>query len=75
MADHFKNVGKGLDRAVDSYNQAVGSLETRVLVSARRFSEYGADTSKAIPDIDPVEKDTRALQSLELSGQGEEGEE
>jgi DNA recombination protein RmuC len=73
MAEHFKNIGKGLDRAVDSYNQAVGSLETRVLVSARRFSEYGADTSKAIPDMDPVEKDTRALQSSELTGE-EEGE-
>ena len=73
MADHFKNVGKGLDRAVDSYNQAVGSLETRVLVSARRFSEYGADSSKIIPDIDPVEKDTRALQSSEMKKE-EEGE-
>ena len=73
MAEHFKSVGKGLDRAVDSYNQAVGSLETRVLVSARRFSEYGADTSKAIPDIEPVEKDTRSLQSSEMMGE-EEGE-
>jgi len=74
MADHFRNVGKGLDKAVESYNQAVGSLETRVLVSARRFSEYGADTSKVIPDIDPVEKDTRALQTAEMKGE-EGGEE
>jgi len=73
MADHFKNVGKGLDKAVESYNQAVGSLETRVLVSARRFSDYGADSSRAIPNIDPVEKDTRALQSSELTGEEEEG--
>ncbi|MDF1525071.1 MAG: DNA recombination protein RmuC [bacterium] len=72
MAEHFKNVGRGLDKAVDSYNRAVGSLETRVLVSARRFSEYGADTSKEIPDVDPVEKDTRVLQSAELSGEKEQ---
>jgi len=73
MADHFNSVGRNLDRAVESYNKAVGSLETRVLVSARRFSEYGADTSKAIPDVEPVEKDTRALQSAEFSGgDGEE---
>jgi len=72
MADHFNSVGKNLDRAVESYNRAVGSLETRVLVSARRFSDYGADTSKAIPDVEPVEKDTRSLQSAEFSGGEEE---
>jgi DNA recombination protein RmuC len=39
---HLADVGKGLDRAADSYNKAVGSLESRVLVSARRFPELGA---------------------------------
>lgn len=62
MAEHFSGVGKGLDKAVEAYNRAAASLESRVLVSARRFAEYGANTSREIPTVDPVEKDTRALQ-------------
>lgn len=42
LAEHFGNVGDALGRAVRAYDQAVGSLESRVLVSARRFEELGA---------------------------------
>jgi DNA recombination protein RmuC len=67
MAAHWAKVGKNLGEAVGAYNGAVASLETRVLVSARRFKEL-----EAVPDgreigvLEPIELIPRALQLLEL---------
>lgn len=61
LAAHITDVGRGLDRAVDAYNKAVGSLESRVLVSARRFSELGTSIPEQIPEVEPVETTARAL--------------
>ena len=63
FADHFEDVGKGLGRAVEGYNKAVGSLEGRVLVSARRFKDLGAAATEEIPGLAPLEKTPRALQA------------
>ncbi|HEY1366380.1 MAG TPA: DNA recombination protein RmuC, partial [Gaiellaceae bacterium] len=41
LSEHFVTLGKRLDGAVQAYNQSVGSLERRVLVQARRFTEHG----------------------------------
>ncbi|MFY9562246.1 MAG: DNA recombination protein RmuC [Terriglobales bacterium] len=60
FASHLDAVGKGLDRAVESYNKAVGSLETRVLVAARRFPELGAGAGE-ISEPAPIETTTRNL--------------
>jgi DNA recombination protein RmuC len=70
MVDHVATLGKRLDGAVQAYNQTVGSLERRVLVSARRFTEHGIDASKAIGEIDPVDKATQPPQRLELPSRG-----
>ena len=61
LGNHLEAVGKGLDRAVESYNKAVGTLETRVMVSARRFAELGAPVTEDIPEIEPIETTTRTL--------------
>ncbi|MFZ3276130.1 MAG: DNA recombination protein RmuC [Candidatus Sulfotelmatobacter sp.] len=61
LAAHITQVGTGLDRAVESYNKAVGSLESRVLVSARKFAELGASVADDIPELEPIETTARAL--------------
>jgi len=61
LAGHITSVGTNLDRAVDAYNQAVGSLESRVLVSARKFAELGASVAENIPELEPIETTSRAL--------------
>jgi len=66
MASHFEKVGKGLDSAVKGYNETVGSLEGRVLVSARRFAELGTATKEEIPEIEPVERTTRAISNAAM---------
>ena len=55
MAEHFAGVGSHLAKAVDQYNHAIGSLEARVLVSARHFREMEAATPAEIALLQPVE--------------------
>ena len=61
LGGHVKNVGRELDSAVEAYNKAVGSLESRVMVSARRFAELGAPVAEEIAELIPIEKTTRNL--------------
>jgi DNA recombination protein RmuC len=67
FTDHFANIGKGLDRALDSYNRGVGSLEGRVLRTARKFKERGAIGGEDIEILEPIDKATRPL-SLDEGG-------
>jgi DNA recombination protein RmuC len=62
MTSHWSKVGAGLKRAVESYNDAVASLERRVLVSARKFRELKAsNASGEIEGADPVDITPRIL--------------
>jgi DNA recombination protein RmuC len=61
MADHFERLGSSLDKAVASYNEAVGSLERRVLVSARRLKEAGVGASQEIPQLEGLDRSARAV--------------
>ena len=68
MAGHWAKVGKNLGDAVGAYNKAVASLESRVLVSARRFKELKAvPDGREIEEIDQVEVLPRALPVAELA--------
>jgi len=55
-----------LRRAGESYDQFVGSLDGRVLVSARRFKELGVSASKEIADVAPLHLDVREPRAVEL---------
>ncbi len=56
LSGHWSKLGKQLQSAVQSYNQATASLETRVMVSARKFPELGATPSeREIPALEPVD--------------------
>ncbi|NNL65541.1 MAG: DNA recombination protein RmuC, partial [Myxococcales bacterium] len=67
LAGHFDQLGRSLGKSVDHFNRAVGSLDTRVVVSARRLKELGVSSKDSLPEGKPVEKHARALQSPEFA--------
>jgi DNA recombination protein RmuC len=65
MGKHMDHLGRTLTNVVSTYNKAVGSLESRVLVSARRLNQLGVvDSELEAPR--PVEQTTRLLSAPEL---------
>jgi DNA recombination protein RmuC len=68
LGGHMSELGTSLDRAVSSYNRAVGSLESRVLVTGRRFRDLGAAGDRSeIEPLEPVGARTRGVQAPELT--------
>jgi DNA recombination protein RmuC len=66
FASHFSKVGRALDTAVGAYNQATGSLERRLLVTARKFEQHGA-ASGELDGVQPLEKSPLPLTAVELT--------
>ena len=61
LVEHFAGVGRALEKSVEAYNKAVGSLETRVLPSARRFAELDPGSGRPIQGLEPIAQAPRAL--------------
>ena len=57
-----------LQHGIDAYNKAIGSLESRVLVSARKFSALGVVGSESpqLAELSPIEAAPRHLQAVDL---------
>ena len=62
---HLQKMRRGLDSTVDTFNKAVGSLESRVLVSARKFKTLGAGTGNDLDAIEPIDRLPRPVHPLE----------
>jgi DNA recombination protein RmuC len=64
---HFGKLGDRLDKAVDAYNASIGTLESRVLPSARKFRDLGvANGDQEIAELAPVERKARPVDREEL---------
>jgi DNA recombination protein RmuC len=65
LAGHFMKLGRSLETSVKAYNDTVGSLESRVLVTARKLSEHGAASGEELPTPQQVETATRSVEAVE----------
>jgi len=66
LAEHFDDLRKNLERSVHAYNRAVGSFESRVLISARKFKDLGAAAQSEILTLDLIDQSPRVLQAGEI---------
>jgi DNA recombination protein RmuC len=74
MGEHLQAMGKGLESATAAYNRAVGSLESRVLSSARRLEELGAGAAGVtLDELRTIEAFPRGSRAAELEARGGEG--
>ena len=63
-AEHMVKMGNSLNQTVRHFNSGVGSLESRVLTSARRFKELGVSSNQEIPEIPTIDTQVRELSSI-----------
>jgi DNA recombination protein RmuC len=68
MTEHLESVGRNIKQAADGYDRFIGSLETKVLPSARRFKELGVTSPKDVGDPEPLNLSVRRVRKNELTG-------
>ncbi len=61
FSNHFETLRRGLEKSVEAYNSAVGSLERKVLPQARKFRDLGAGTVATIGTVDSIDISLRKL--------------
>jgi len=66
FAGHLNDVRKRLDGAVQAYNQAAGSFESRVLVTARRMKDLNVTTAEELPPAESIDTVPRVLRQMNL---------
>jgi DNA recombination protein RmuC len=66
MGEHWREVGARLDKAVEFYNKASSSLDSRVMVTARRFVELKAASEHRLEDLPAIERSAQAARAPEF---------
>jgi len=56
VAGHFARLGKSLDQSIGHYNKAINSVETRLLVTAKKFEELESASTDPLPELKAIEK-------------------
>jgi DNA recombination protein RmuC len=64
MVKHFEDLGSAIRKATDAYNKTVGSLETRVLPSVRKFKDLGVTGSGEITELEQLDHTPRTPEAL-----------
>lgn len=62
FSEHLTRLGRGLDSAVEHYNRAIGSYESKLLPTAKRFSELGVNPTKGLEEPERIERALREVQ-------------
>jgi DNA recombination protein RmuC len=72
LVQHFARLGANIDSVVSQFNQTVGSMESRVLVTARKIAELGARSDRELTEVSPVDTRPRALAAPAQAAPAEE---
>ncbi|MGD1939928.1 MAG: DNA recombination protein RmuC [Leptolyngbyaceae cyanobacterium] len=67
LISHMGKLRRGLDSSVEAFNKVVGSLESRVLVTARKFKDLGAASGDELETVETLDREPRSLTELEAS--------
>ena len=66
FAEHLSRLGRSLDNSVEAFNKAVGSYDSRILPSARKFTEMGVTARKDPPALEPIERAARRVEAPDV---------
>lgn len=72
LAGHAESLRRSIEKTVENYNRFAGSLESRVLVTARQFP--GIDDTRLLPEAAPITETPRALSAAELVARADVGD-